>query len=169
MQEPIETNQQDNNCANLALFSTAAAGLSGLTVGLYTTTAVLGALMLPYHRHLTGGLGMIAAAGAVLGCFDLLLQISLEMGINLIFKEDFREENSIIYRILQLETTIVSLFITSMVMGQPFLPLLACISVGGLAAVFGIGLLAFTAASMCKNTLNEEKSTHSDSIAFRTN
>ena len=166
MQAPIETNQQDNNCTNLALFSTAFAGRAGLTAGVEATATVLAALMLPHHGYLTGGLGMIAAAGAVVGSFTILLNISLEIGIPLIFKEDFREKNSIIYKILQLGTAIAAIFITSMVMGQPFLPLLACITVGGLAmlgaAFFGILLFAFTADSMCKNTPNDLNLARSD-------
>ena len=96
---------------------------------------------------------------------SLIFYTSIQSPI--IFKEDFKENNPIIYNILHLGTAIASLFIASMVMGQPLLPLIACTSVG-IPAMIGIGLLAtllaLTAASMCKNTPNEENSTYSDSF-----
>ena len=163
MHKSTETNQQDINCANLDLNLTAVAGLS---VGLHATSAVIGALMLPYYGHLAGGLGMIAATAAVVASFSILFAFSLKIGTNLIFKEDFRENNPIIYNILYLGNAIASLFITSMVMGQPLLPLIVCTSVGALAmagSALLVTLSARTAASMCKNTPNDEKSTYSNS------
>ena len=118
--------------------------------GLSAASAALGAVILPnLAASLVGGYGMIAAAGAVSGCFSLALSIGTKFLIHCLVPkkhlENFIENHSLLYFsslfLLDVGTTLTGVFLASIVMGQAFLPLLGCMALGGLILGLGVAIL----------------------------
>ncbi len=122
-------------------------------VGIPSAGAVLGAVILPeLASSLVGGLGMIAAAGAVSGCFSIcaylglwgifyLLPIEQQIALG-----NFAYENPVSSALTALSLgigiSVACVFAASIVMGQAFLPLLACTALGSVILSIGLSLIS---------------------------
>ena len=122
-------------------------------VGIQSAGAVLGAVILPeLASSLVGGLGMIAAAGAVSGCFSICAYLGL-WGIFYVLPTQqqialgkFVCENPLSSALTALSLgiglSVACVFAASIVMGQAFLPLLACTALGAVILSIGLSLIS---------------------------
>lgn len=153
-----------------------------LEIGISAAGPVVGSLVLPQYGHqLVGGLGMIAATGAVSACFAIAINLLINLpllcaygGNGELMQKDlekfFKAHPGIAFLAILAEIGkgFAGMYLASLVMGQAFLPLLVCSLVGTIILAAGCGLLLGCVAA-CLPKQEQGLTTNVEQFLFNNN
>lgn len=138
-----------------------------------TSSAVIGALIMPHIVHaFIGGLGMIAAAGAISAGLSLALGLTTWFIGKMIYESmplewqdqvtDFFNNHEFLKHFLVVSSvtgiSVSGIFLTSLIMGQAFLPLLTIMGVGLGVIVAALGIYEMLSSKITDTKKNEPNS-----------